>query len=95
MVDKTKCLIGGSIVGILASSTMVLNASPIVKPFQSKEKEDVVMQQVVNSYVIKGVVQDAFQQPVIGATILIEGTTTGTATDLSGGCRYQFSKTRF
>ena len=85
MVDKTKCLINGSMVGILASSAMVLNASPASEPFHSQMENTFVELQVEKSYVIKGVVQDASQQPIIGATILVEGTTTGTATDLDGG----------
>lgn len=85
MVDKTKCLIGGSVVSILASSSMVLNASPVAEAFQSEAPKMMVMQQVNNSYVLKGTVQDAMKQPIIGATVLIEGTSSGTATDLDGG----------
>lgn len=33
---------------------------------------------------IKGIVIDAFKEPVIGATVVEEGTTNGTVTDLDG-----------
>ncbi len=34
---------------------------------------------------VKGVVRDASGAPVIGATVLVKGTTTGTSTDVTGG----------
>lgn len=33
---------------------------------------------------VKGVVRDASGAPVIGATVLVKGTTTGTSTDVTG-----------
>lgn len=42
------------------------------------------VQQIGNSLVIKGIVVDAFGQPIIGANVMVKGTTNGTITDMDG-----------
>ena len=59
----------GSRRGLLAAATVVVTASSVFAQ---------------NTLTIKGVVTDSKNEPLVGATIKVKGTTHGVATDLDG-----------
>lgn len=75
-------MLGRSKWALAAASAVVLNASPVFASAYGLKSESVMQQ--VDKFIVKGVVYDPLKMPIIGATVLIDGTTSGTATDLDG-----------
>ena len=68
---------------------MQANTSTLTDDVVKGKLTSLVNQQKGTSRILKGLVTDADGNPVIGGTVMIEGTTNGTLTDLDG--RYELS----
>lgn len=49
---------------------------------------------VAQNFTVKGLVVDSSAEPVIGANVLVEGTTNGTITDFEGSLRCRMSRVK-
>lgn len=68
----------------LSYSLMLAGALACAAPIQTSAAEAPQTQQRQQGRVVSGQVFDENHEPVIGASVLVEGTTTGTVTDLDG-----------
>ena len=82
MENKAKILLGGSLVIMLTMLPAVVDAS--LSDVSAHAMERAAATDEVNPHVLKGVVYDSRKQPVVGATIIVEGTTRGVATGAEG-----------
>lgn len=73
-------------------AAMILCSWLVMTPATSMAADEVAITQNVNQQItVKGTVTDVSGEPIIGASVLIEGTTTGTITDIDGNFSLQAS----
>lgn len=81
------CLTQSDLVGKMSSMALVcsgLFAAPLFSSSLGTVHANVGIETVMQSVKVKGTVLDKNQTPIIGATVMVEGTSTGTITDLDG-----------
>ena len=81
------CLTQSDLVGKMSSMALVcsgLFAAPLFSSSLGAVHANVGIETVMQSVKVKGTVLDKNQTPIIGATVMVEGTSTGTITDLDG-----------
>lgn len=63
---------------------MTFCLTPVVLPVALSAANDVSVNAVLQSSIVKGVVKDASGEPLMGVNVLVKGTTLGTVTDMDG-----------
>ena len=58
-------------------------------PYNAKAEGSVIVNTVLQSSVIKGVVKDASGEPLLGVNVLVKGTTIGAVTDIDGNFSFE------
>lgn len=73
-------------IDLVAGKTQAITLDEIkyLPPVRMPSGELVTLKEAIGDFLIQGIVQDEGKEPLIGASILIEGTTMGTVTDIDG-----------